>query len=178
MSKTEGQYHILHPLQKRIILSLAHKGPQTINETSKKVGNNQYKATYIAFQSLKGKGLIKSVDVKKYLTREYPKFWLTDEGLALAIIHKANIEILREHVEKLYGTQMKYNLLFDVAKALPPDKLGELLTMFKTTEEGNPKLKAIPISNIESQAVFRVLMKYPEIRKAIKAKLKGFVETL
>ena len=177
MSKTESQYHILPPLQKRIILSLAHKGPQTINETSKNIAS-QYKATYIAFQSLKGKGLIKNVGDKTYLTRKYPVFWLTDGGLALAIIHKANIEILREYVEKLYGKQMKYNLLFDIAKALPPDKLGELLTMFKTTEEGNPQLKAIPITNAEREAVFKVLIKYPEIRKTIKEKLRYFIETL
>ena len=177
MSKTKPQYHILQPLQKRIILSLAHKGPQTINETSKNVAS-QYKATYIAFQSLKGKGLIKNEGVKTYRNREYPEFWLTDGGLALAIIHKANIEILREHTEKLYGTQVKYNLLFDIAKALHPDKLGELLTMFRTTEEGNPKLKAIPITNSEREVVFKVLMKYPEIRKTIKEKLRNFMEIL
>jgi hypothetical protein len=50
--------------------------------------------------------------------------------------------------------------------------------MFKTTEEGNPKLKAIPITNAEREAVFKVLMKYPEIRKTIKEKLRYFMETL
>jgi len=177
MPKAEPKYDYLPKHQRKIVLCLAQAGPMVIRATNTKI-QGEYTSTNRAFHELEAKGLIKRVSVREYKKREFHKFWLTDGGLALAIIHKANIEILREHTEKLYGTQMKYNFLFDMAKALPSDKLGELLTMFKTTEEGNPKLKAIPITNIESQAVYNVLMKYPEIRKVIKAKLKGFVEAL
>jgi len=177
MSKREPKYDSLPKHQRKIVLWLAQAGPTIIRETNTKI-KGEYTSTNRAFHELEAKGLIKRVSVMEYRKREFPKFWLTDGGLALAIIYKANIELLREYAQKLYGKQMKYNFLFDMAKALPPDKLGELLTMFKTTEEGNPKLKAIPITNAEREAVFKVLMKYPEIRKTIKEKLRNFMEIL
>jgi len=181
MSKIASQCHILQPLQKRIILSLAHKGPQTIHETAKNVGS-QYKATYIAFQSLKSKGLIKNEGVKTYRNRKYSLFWLTDEGLVLALIHGANPDIVKEHVVRLYGENEIYDFIFELAKALPRERLSELYTLYKFHEEGKPQIKAIPITNTEAEVFFKILMKYPglktSVRKVLKAIEKTFEEVL
>jgi hypothetical protein len=172
MSKKQSQYPILPPLQKRIVLNLAHKGPQTINQTAKNL-KSQYKATYIAFQSLENKKIIKNVGKKEYRNRNYPLYWLTDEGLILALIHNANPDILKENAVQLYGENEAYSLISDLAKALPRERLAEIYTLFKTTEEEKPKLKAIPITNHETQVFFKTLMKYPSFQTSVKKALKG-----
>jgi hypothetical protein len=177
MSKTESQYPILPPLQKRIVLCLAYKGSQTINQLAKNL-KSQYKATYIAFQSLENKSIIKKVGQKEYRNRNYPLYWLTDEGLILALIHNAHPDILRENTEQLYGETEAYSLMFEISKVLPSEKLGELYTLFKTTKNGKPELKSILIQNSELETIFRIIMKYPSYRKLLEKAAKSFVKML
>lgn len=84
MSKQKAKGNSFPPLQKRIILHLAENGPQTINETMKGI-SGQYKSTWIAFQALKKKGLIKEVTEREYRGRDYPLLWVTDAGIFIAL---------------------------------------------------------------------------------------------
>lgn len=85
-------------MQKRIILCLAEKGPQTINETKENISSH-YKSTWMAFNSLEKKGLIHKTRDKNYRGREYPQFWLTFEGIILSALEEASINSLLKHAK-------------------------------------------------------------------------------
>ena len=93
MLMQEGKGNSFPPLQKRIILYLAQSKPQTINETKKGISGH-YKSSWIAFNVLKKKGLIKKITSKDYRGRQYPRFWLTELGIILALHEGAKQEVL------------------------------------------------------------------------------------
>lgn len=84
MSKAQRRQKDFPPLQKRIILYLAENGPQNINQTKKDI-KGHYKSSWIAFDTLKKKSLIKEVASKPYHGKEYPQFWVTEAGIFLAL---------------------------------------------------------------------------------------------
>lgn len=89
------------PLQKRIILHLARNGAQTINETVKRL-KGHYKSSWIAFNALEKKGLIKKIDLKIYRNREYPRFWLTQGGIFVALVEGGDTANLLQNTLKSY----------------------------------------------------------------------------
>ena len=101
MSTQKGKGNNLPPLQKRIILHLARNGAQTINETVKSL-KGHYKSSLIAFDVLKQKRLIKKTDLKIYRNREYPRFWLTQEGIFVALVEGADSTNLLQKTLKSY----------------------------------------------------------------------------
>jgi len=101
MSTQKGKGNNLPPLQKRIILHLARNGAQTINETVKSL-KGHYKSSWIAFDVLKQKRLIKKTDLKIYRNREYPRFWLTQEGIFVALVEGADSTNLLQKTLKSY----------------------------------------------------------------------------
>jgi len=166
MSKLKIEGYNLGPVEKRIILAFAHTEPQTINATKETI-EGHYKSVNNAFHSLLKKELIKAVDKKKYRNQEYDIFWLTLEGALLAMLHRANSDIMKEYYEKVYGKSEDTDLIFDLVKAFP-EKMREIYTMFKTTTEGKMKLKNMPISNNEMQKFIKIVFKYPSYRKTMK----------
>ncbi len=181
MLKKEQKCDILPKLQKNIVLALAKFGPMNIRETNKKL-KGEYTSTNRAFHELERKGIIQNVRTQQYRGREFQKFWLTDEGIVLALIHGANPDIVRSWAEQLYGENEAYGLISDLAKALPQERLSEIYALFKTTKEGKPQLKAIPITNNEAETFFKIVMKYPSfqapVKKALEAIEKMFKEVL
>jgi len=101
MSTQESKGNNLPPLQKRIILHLARNDAQTINETVKRL-KGHYKSSWIAFNALEKKGLIKKTDLKIYRNREYPRFWLTQGGVFVALVEGADATNLLQRTLKSY----------------------------------------------------------------------------
>jgi hypothetical protein len=101
MSKRKKQSNILPPLQKKIVLYLAKNDPQTINQTAKKI-KHSYKPSWIAFNVLEEKKIIKKTDVKTYRNREYPRYWLTQAGVFIALVEGAESQNLLQRTIKTY----------------------------------------------------------------------------
>jgi hypothetical protein len=101
MLTQESKGNNLPPLQKRIILHLARNGPQTINETVKGL-KGYYKSSWIAFNVLRRKGLIKKTDLKIYHNREFPRFWLTQGGIFVALVEGADAVNLLQRTLRSY----------------------------------------------------------------------------
>lgn len=166
MLKRKKTWYNLPPLQKRILLHLAHTDPQTRNEVKKHL-KKETKNILFSFNSLMKKDLVEEVSKKKWRQREFPQFWLTLDGVLLAIIYGTNLNMLKEHYETVYGKSEATDLIFDLGKTFP-GKLGEIYTMFKTTTKGKMKLKNIPINNNEMQKFIKIVFRYPSYRKALK----------
>jgi hypothetical protein len=93
--------HLFPPLQERILLCLAEKNPQTINEAVKAM-KGSYKSTWLAFNSLEEKKIIAKVSSKLYRGREYPCFWLTPDGSLAALLAGAHAPTMLEKSIKIY----------------------------------------------------------------------------
>lgn len=101
MSKPTIKSDYLPPLQKIIVLYLAENAPQTINQTVVAISKS-YKPAWIAFNSLEKKNLITKKDMKSYRGRDYPRYWLTDEGMIMALMEGASADKLLEQTKILY----------------------------------------------------------------------------
>jgi len=114
MSKQEGKGNSLPPLQKRIILHLAKSGAQTINETKSGL-KGHYKSAWIASNALEAKGLVKKTDVKIYRNREYPRYWLTQAGVFVALVEGANPHNLLERTIKTYPDDKTLQCVLEIS---------------------------------------------------------------
>jgi hypothetical protein len=117
MSTPEDRRNSFPPLQRRIILDLAKNDAQTINETVKGL-NGHYKSSWIAFNTLEQKGLIKKTDVKHYRNREYPLFWLTQGGIFVALVEGANAEDLLQKTAKAYPNEKTLQCCLELSPLL------------------------------------------------------------
>jgi hypothetical protein len=189
MSKTKRKYqkskkqfrgNSLPPLQRKIILSLAEYGPQTINECVRKI-KHHYKATWIAFQSLEEKGLIRKINSKIYRGREYPQFWLSEEGVILSFIEGVSKEALTEKAKTLYPDNKNLHAFLDFATIFNPEiwKIAYYSIKRKGTLEPID-LATIMITQMESDANLEKLKegliqlkKYPEILESFMKLLEG-----
>lgn len=117
MSKQKGGQHEFPPLQRRIILNLAQSKPQTINETMKEI-EGHYKSSWIAFDVLKGKGLIKDVTSKDYRGRHFPCFWLTELGVFLALSEGAEPKTLLMRTRDVYPENSSLQFLIEAVPIL------------------------------------------------------------
>jgi hypothetical protein len=105
------------PLQRRIILHLAKNGAQTINETKNGL-KGHYKSTWIAFNALKQKGLIKKTGAKIYRNREYPRFWLTQGGIFVALVEGADADDLLQRTAKAYPNEKTLQCCLELSPLL------------------------------------------------------------
>ncbi|NLE05044.1 MAG: hypothetical protein GX638_09625 [Crenarchaeota archaeon] len=110
MSKPQNTQHMstinlksdnLPSLQKLIIIHLSKNSPQTINETVNALSKS-YKPVWMAFNSLQKKKLIRKTQIKTYRNRDFSKYWLTDEGMILAMLEGANPEFLLQESKVLF----------------------------------------------------------------------------
>ncbi len=114
MSIREGKGFGLPPLQKRIVLYLAKSGAQTINETKSGI-KGHYKSSWIAFNALKAKGVIKETEKKNYNMREYPRYWLTQAGVIVALVEGANAQKLLERTAKTYPEDKVLQCILEIS---------------------------------------------------------------
>ncbi len=88
-------------VEKLILLNLAESAPQTKRKTAKAI-SKYYKSTWDAFKSLEEKKLIKQAATMTYNGIEYPCYWLTDEGIMMALMEGANPKKLLIITQNLY----------------------------------------------------------------------------
>lgn len=183
MIKTKTNYHIskesaaLPSLQKAILINLAEKGPQTINETVQNI-KHHYKPTWIAFDSLEKKGLIQKVDTKTYRGREYPKYWLTVLGQITALFNDANVEDLKQNALKFCKDNEEKEALevfLDMAKSLGPETTKK---MYKFLLTGDFELSFLPIDETEIYKALNIAKKYPKYWKFTEEKIERMREAL
>lgn len=166
--RTEG--YRLGSIEKEVIRALAHKGSQTINAT-KNIIKGHGKSVNNAFHSLEEKKLIEVVGQREYRNRIFNLFWLTFDGMVIAITHKAGQEVMKENYEKIHGKSEETDFLFEFAKAFP-NKINDIYSMFKTAERGQLTLKSMPIADDEMRKFLRIIIKYPEFRKLVKKAMR------
>lgn len=117
MSKSQPKRSSFPPLQKRIMLYLAKSGAKTINETKKGI-KGHYKSTWIAFNVLQQKGLIKKTDAKIYRNREYPRFWLTQGGIFVALVEGADAGSLLQRTVNVFPDEKTLQCCLELSPLL------------------------------------------------------------
>lgn len=175
----------LHKLQKMILLYLAENEPQTANETSLKL-KKSYKPTSTAFKTLKKRNLIAETEIKNYRNREYSEYWLTDQGIILALLEGANQEKLSEHAKNVRPDNKALHLFLELAPYI--DNQITEMTYSSVREEGELDfmdvmnllfLQAPTETDIENaKNLSKVLKKYPEEYKILKEAKEFIIKQL
>ena len=121
MSKPKTKSNNLPSLQKRIVLHLAETEPKTMNETAKAI-SKQYRPTWTAFKSLAKKNLIEKTSlIKKHRRQEYPRYWLTDKGIAMALLEGSNPDKLLRQTKILYPNAENTHFFLEIAPLIHPE---------------------------------------------------------
>ena len=185
MSKPKTKGDNLPSLQKAVVLHLAKNEPQTINETVTAIGKS-YKPAWIAFNSLEKKKLIWKADVKEYRGREYPLFWLTAEGIIIAILEGANRILLLDESKRLFPEAKILHCFLELVEHMNPMVLQLGLNVVKKT--GNMDfagLMTILISDTTSEndaeqmkKLVTVLKNYPQEYEKAKILIEHMIEQL
>ena len=184
MSEQENKGNSLPPLQKRIILHLAKSGAQTINETKSEL-EGHYKSSWIAFNTLKAKGLIKKTDEKIYRNRKYPRFWLTQAGIFVALVEGANTHNLLERTIKTYPDEKSLQCILEISPLTGLEGLRIALSAIKDKGKlDNSDMTRILLAGTQKDVsiqqfkeLIRILRKYPKDYERTKKRI-GHVSTL
>jgi DNA-binding PadR family transcriptional regulator len=110
----------LPKLQKQIILNIAEKEPQTAYATMIDIDNTCH-PTYNAFKGLEEKNLVKKQKAKEANGKKVEKYWLTHEGIIIALLEGANHEKIANQSRKLYSDEDELNLFIDIVKYIDPE---------------------------------------------------------
>jgi hypothetical protein len=185
MSKTKMKGDNLPSLQKLIVLHLAENEPQTINQTVKAL-SKFYKATWIAFNSLEKKKLIRKTDVKEYRGREYDRFWLTDEGMIMALMEGANADKLLEQTRIIFPDAEITQCFLEIMPLFDP----EVVKMAYSNVKGKGTLgpievvtlilsgAAMPMEIDTGKKIASILKKYPVQYALLKNAVELMIEQL
>jgi hypothetical protein len=169
MSNVEIKSDYLHSLQKLIILHLAKNEPQTINQSVEAISKS-YKPSWIAFNSLENRKLIAKVDLKNYRGRDYPRYWLTDEGIIMALMEGADSGKLLEQTKIVFPEAKNTHCFLEIMPLF--DTI--FIKMAYSNVKGKGKLSfsdvaklilsgaATPIEIETAQKISFILKKYPD----------------
>jgi hypothetical protein len=179
------------PLQRRIILHLAQSQPQTINETAKEISGDSgiprnYKSSWIAFKTLIKKGLIKDVTSKDYRGRRYPRFWITELGVFLALHEGAKPETLLKTTLEIYPKDKSLQFLIEAVPILGKHALDVLyLAALNRGAIDQTDLTSIFAAQVQNKfnpkqirEFITVLKKYPEQYQRTRKNLKELSDLL
>lgn len=89
LKKNRKYVDLLPKLQKKIVLSLAKNEPMTMSDTNRKISGS-LSSTTRAFHELEEKGMITEIEKKEYRGQKFSKYWLSDRGVAFALLNGAN----------------------------------------------------------------------------------------
>lgn len=178
MSKPQAKRSSFPPLQKRIILYLAKSGPQTINETKKGI-KGHYKSSWIAFNVLGQKGLIKKTEVKDYHNRKYPRFWLTQGGIFVALVEGANAGNLLQRTINVYPDEKTLQCALELSPLLGIEgfKIGLAAIQDKGKLDYFDTMKIIlahaqkDVSPQQFKGLIEILKKYPKEYEGTKKRI-------
>jgi hypothetical protein len=136
MSKPKTKSNNLPSLQKRIVLHLAETEPKTMNETAKAI-SKQYRPTWTAFKSLAKKNLIEKTSlIKKHRRQEYPRYWLTNKGIVMALMEGADPDNLLKQHKILCPDAEGTHFFLEVASLIHP----EVMKIVYSSIRGRDKL--------------------------------------
>jgi hypothetical protein len=178
MSKHKKQSNTLPPLQKKIVLYLAKTGPQTINQTAKKI-KHSYKPSWIAFNSLEEKGIVRKGKTKEYRGNKYPLYWLTEEGVITALIEKASPTDLLAKTKEVYPNNQMLQYGLEMAPNLNLDIFRIFLTALKNKGTLEPvDLGTIFFTQMQTDMTLEKLVKALETMKKYPKEYKHFREQI
>ncbi len=143
LKKNRKYVDLLPRLQKKIVLSLAKNEPMTMSDTNRKI-SGYLSSTTRAFHELEEKGMITEIEKKEYRGQKFSKYWLSDRGVAFALLNGANPNTLerialnvieREEIEtylEIRGlSPPKMSTIIDKAilfrGIIDPDELSKLI---------------------------------------------------
>lgn len=169
MSRRQSRGNKFPPLQKKIILYFAENGPQTINQTAKDI-HGHYKSSWIAFNTLKKKGLIQEVKSKDYRGREYPQFWITEKGIFIALCEGAKSENLVRRTREIYPEAKDLQFLIETVPILGKHAFDVLrLAVLTDGQMEQTDVQSILVAQIQTKSTpettrqyIAILKRYPE----------------
>ena len=167
--------HLFPPLQERILLCLAERNPQTINEAVKAM-KGSYKSTWLAFNSLENRKMIAKVSSKQYRGREYSCFWLTPDGSLAALLAGAHAPTMLEKSLRIYPEDSSLQFLLEAIPVLGTGflsiALGASLSKGKIEDSDIALIYASQVqtglSSDQKKEFARIPRKYPSQRKRVK----------
>lgn len=178
MSKHHKQGNTLPPLQRKIVLYLAKAGPQTINQTAKKI-KHSYKPSWFAFNSLAEKGIVTKGKMMEYRGNEYPLYWLTEEGVITALIEEASPTSLLIWTKEVYPNNQMLQYGLEMAPHLNRDIFRIFLNAFKSKGKLEPvDLGTILFTQMETDTTPEKLVNALETMKKYPKEYKHFKEQI
>ncbi len=178
MSKRRSRGDSLPPLQRRIVLNLAENKPQTINKTVESTSSH-YKPSWIAFKSLEEKGLITKIGKMSYRGREYPEFWLTVEGVLVAMLEGASPSGLLYRVNEVYPENKILIYCLEIGPKLNPEVFRIGLSVLRNKGTLEPiDITTIMLTQMQTETseetvkeALKILRKYPLEHNRLKKQL-------
>jgi hypothetical protein len=184
-TKKPTEKEFLHPLQRTILLRLAISEPQTINETANAI-NGHYRSSWNAFNALKEKGLIKETGQKTHHGRDFPRYWLTELGIFIALREGAKSDAILRKTVQMYPEEKRLHFIVEIIPILDPNVLDPAyLALLENRQIGlSDKISIIfaqaqiGLSKDQMKRFNTVLRKYPEINQLTKDFLKNLRKNL
>jgi hypothetical protein len=178
MSKSQPKRSSFPPLQRRIILCLAKNDAQTINETKEGL-KGHYKSTWIAFNVLQQKGLIKKTNAKIYRNREYPLFWLTQGGIFVALVEGADAGNLLQRAVNVFPDEKTLQCCLELSPLLGLEgfKIGLSAIQDKGKLDYSDMMKILlayaqkDMSMQQFKGIIETLKKYPKEHEATRKRI-------
>jgi hypothetical protein len=186
MLKPKAKSSNLPSLQKMIVLHLAESEPKTMNETAKAI-SKQYRPSWTAFRSLTKKNLIRKTSLLKFHRRQkYPRYWLTDEGIVMALTEGANPDKLLKQYKILYPDAESTHCFLEIASLIHP----EVMKIAYSSIRGKDKLgtneiimlylsePSIAMDDKTAYEFTAILKKYPNQYNAFKNTAQKMINQL
>jgi hypothetical protein len=175
LRKKDKEHKLIHkkqefltPLQEKILLFLASNYPMTKNETKKGISGN-YRSSWDALKGLENKKLIQEVSQKIYRGREYPRYWVTENGILLALSNKLKPETLLRKAKEIYPENTNLHFLIEIVPILG-DSAYDMLSLAVVTNGKFEKSDILQIyasqgklTDKEIRNYNSILKNYPEI---------------
>jgi hypothetical protein len=172
-------------VEKLIVLNLAENEPQTKRKTAKSI-SKYYKSTWDAFKSLEEKKLIKKAGTTSINNNEYPCYWLTDEGIMMAIMEGASPQKLLAQAKNLYPEAKTTHVFLEIAPFFHP----EVVKMAYSSVKGKGKIgvaevimlylsqPAIAMDTETARKITAILKNYPDVYSKLKNAVKEMINRL
>lgn len=185
MSKAIAKSDNLPSLQKAIILNLADNEPQTINQTAQAIAKG-YRPTWTAINTLENKKLIVKTGIKKYRNQDFPCYWLTDEGIIIALMEGADASKLLMELKILYPDAVAAHIFLEVIPLFGP----EILKLAYDYAKAKGKLEFVEVAQVilsgaasgmeieTGKKVAAALKKHPKHYEALKIVVKEMIKQL
>jgi hypothetical protein len=140
----------------------------------------------MAFKSLEKKNLIKQTAIKEYAGREYPSYWLTDEGIMMALVEGANSKKLLKQTKTIYPENKTAHCFLEIIPLFDP----QVIRMAYSSVKGKGKLgireiimlflsqPSIAMDSKAAKKITFILKKYPKEYSIFKRTIQTMIDQL